>query len=151
MSQLGSQGSTIIPLRADELPGDHARPCCRRCQAPDGYLVRYINSKGRSSLRWACNWCHDVYTSLDLPYDLLGPQPNLNALPPINRSREDNGIPPCEVCDDQATEWHHWAPESIFPEWPDVPVPVCTEHHRDWHERMRAHGLRWPHELEGSA
>jgi hypothetical protein len=23
----------------------------------------------------------------------------------------------------------------------------CTACHREWHARMRAHGLRWPHEL----
>ena len=145
-----TEGSRIIPLRADELPGAFARPACSTCGFEEGYLVRYVNSKNRSSLRWCCDHCGKVYTSLDLPYDLLGPKPNLNELPVINRSEVDNGIPPCEICDGIADEWHHWAPVAIFPDWPDESVPLCHVHHDAWHERMRAHGLKWPHEITGT-
>lgn len=56
-------------------------------------------------------------------------------------------MPPCAICGHNSHEYHHWAPRSIFPDWPDAGVYLCTSHHREWHERMRAHGLRWPHEL----
>lgn len=55
----------------------------------------------------------------------------------------------CVVCGNTDTEQHHWAPQALFPEpdWWVLTVALCTEHHHEWHRRMRAHGLRWPHEL----
>lgn len=57
--------------------------------------------------------------------------------------------PPCQVCGKTGpTHRHHWAPTSIFPDWPwENLVFLCEEHHNEWHNRMRAHGLRWPHKL----
>jgi hypothetical protein len=57
-------------------------------------------------------------------------------------------LPRCVVCGDENVEAHHWAPRAIFPEWSwDLIVDLCPTHHREWHDAMRVHGLRWPHEL----
>lgn len=56
----------------------------------------------------------------------------------------------CVICgSDESIEQHHWAPSAIFPEadWWVQTVPLCPDHHHEWHDRMREHGLRWPHEL----
>lgn len=143
-----SQPSRILPMKASELPGTHAAEHCRKCDCEDGYLAQYIKVNGNVALRWVCDWCEDYYTSGDLPHSVLGAFP-IDSLPVrINRTAYDTDRPECRVCGLPSGEWHHWAPRSIFPDWPDTGDYLCTAHHREWHDTMRAHGLRYPHELQ---
>lgn len=138
----------ILPIKASELPGTHAAEHCRKCSYADGYLARYIQTDGKTALRWVCDWCEDYGTAGDLPHSLLGDFP-LNDLP-LRVDRSSLHDPPeCEVCGEPAVHYHHWAPQSVFPDWPyNLGNYLCQAHHDDWHTRMRAHGFRYPHELE---
>jgi hypothetical protein len=142
-----SQPSIIIQLRADGLPGTLARPACVACGYEDGYLARIVKTNGSVGIRWVCEFCEDYKTSTDIKHSFIGDVP-LERLP----LRVDNTSPwdiECVVCATPAEQRHHWAPSSIFPDWPQgLTVPVCTAHHDEWHARMRDHGLRWPHELQ---
>lgn len=104
------------------------------------YLVRcYVCAPVRGRENWAvmvasgtCAWC--------------GWKPALR----VDRTTDpEYALPDCLVCGMPSGEWHHWAPRAIFPDWPDCGVYLCTAHHREWHAVMRAHGLRYPHELKG--
>lgn len=130
------------------LPGPHARDCCRNGCGELGYLARYIHTNGTTAIRWVCDWCEDFKTAGDLPHGILGGV-SLGDLPlRQDNSLEPRNLPPCVVCGDEAWHNHHWAPRSIFPEWPDgLTVNLCIPHHDEWHKTMREHGLRWPHEL----
>lgn len=149
--------AVIVPLACTALPGANARECCRNGCGDPGYLARYIHANGSVALRWVCDWCEDFKTAGDLPHTILPTGVTLEQLP----LRQDNSDDPpawpdCVVCGQPASEMHHWAPRSIFPDWPTTPlllepvVPMCAEHHSEWHDRMRAHGLRWPHELRAA-
>ncbi len=124
---------------------------CRKCGGTEGYLARYIHANGTIALRWTCNHCGFFRTKGDLPHRMLedyGVQ--LGDLPIVadNSTRPRRPRPPCVVCGEESDEGHHWAPRSIFPDWPySLTMDLCKPHHDEWHERMRAHGLRWPHEL----
>ena len=143
-----TEPSRILPMKASELPGTHAAEHCRRCACEDGYLARYIKVNGNTALRWVCDWCEDYYTAGDLPHAVLGPFPIGDLPVRVNRAEYDTGRPECAVCGLPSGEWHHWAPRSLFPHWPDQGLWLCTPHHREWHEIMRAHDLRYPHELQ---
>lgn len=137
----------FIVVRFDALPSSHAREACKRCKCETGYLVRFFTTRNRLELRLSCEVCEKCDSTLDLPRDELGIR-DLTALPTINQSTYD-WPGNCWICDEQATEWNHWAPRSIFPDWPDNhSVPLCADCHNEWHTRMQAHGLRYPHELE---
>lgn len=42
-------------------------------------------------------------------------------------------------CDREAVEDHHFAPQAIFTDADDWPrALLCTDHHNEWHRRMRA-------------
>lgn len=171
-----STPSRIIDVAASDLPGGGKPDGCRRCGCPDGYLARYIQVNGHVAIRWVCDWCEDYGTKGDLPRSILGAVP-LEELPVRVDRRGEYTPPAqreeCAVCGEPAEEFHHWAPLAIFPDWPlpvvsttlpgnelvrmaldglplfrrDLTVPMCRPHHREWHARMRAHGLKWPHEL----
>lgn len=129
-----ADGFAIIEIRACDLPAPYTRDECAKCSATDGYLGRYIRSNHSVAVRWVCNWCEDCTTSTDIPHAFLQRfGVTINDIPKVR----DNSINPSD----------HWAPASIFPDWPDQVVIMCTPHHREWHARMRAHGLRWPHEI----
>lgn len=150
MSDQHDNASTIITITASALLPPHTRDGCRKCQCEHGYLARYIKSSGATAIRWVCEWCEDYGTAGDLPRSVLGTVP-LAMLPlRVNRVEEERH-PECVVCGTTAVEYHHWAPRAIFTDWPDVGVYLCQHHHTDWHTRMRAHGLRWPHELPDAA
>lgn len=149
-----------VAIDVTKLTCSHARlgdphKGCRKCDAVDGYLARYIKLNGAASIRWVCGWCEDYSTCSDLPTTIL-PAGITAADLPVRRDRRDERIPSeCVVCGSEGTEFHHWAPVAIFPDWPvrvaewrdDVGAFLCAEHHHEWHSRMRACGLRWPHEL----
>lgn len=138
----------IVALRADELPPSHAAEHCRQCSCATGYIARYIHSNGVVGLRWVCDWCEDYRTTSDLPTSVAGDVP-LDRLPlRLDNSGTEALIPDCAVCGQPAAEFHHWAPRAIFSDWPEaLGAYLCLEHHGQWHDRMRAHGLRWPGEL----
>ncbi len=144
--------SRIVPYWADELPPPHKIDGCRRCGTQTGYLARFIKSNGSIALRWVCDNCEDYRSTGDIPHTILK-DVEIGELPlREDFSNPDNGyqlrlIQLCAVCPDEAEEIHHWAPQSIFADWPDVGVYLCAKHHREWHDTMRAHGLRWPGEL----
>jgi hypothetical protein len=145
--RMNSQPFRILEIKSSALPGTHAKPGCRKCAGEDGYLARYIKINGNVALRWICDWCEDYYTSGDLPHTLLGDFPIAELPLRVDRSNDDTyALPECEVCGNPSGEYHHWAPRSIFPDWPEAGVYLCKPHHDEWHARMRAHGLRWPHE-----
>lgn len=138
----------VVQISAPDLPGANAKPGCRLCSHRQGYLARYVKSNGATAIRWICANCEDYRTAGDLPKSILRGVP-IEALPlRVDHSEDDRGMPPCVVCDMPSMEFHHWAPVSIFPDWPGtLGAYLCEHHHHEWHERMRAHGLRWPHEL----
>jgi hypothetical protein len=52
-----------------------------------------------------------------------------------------HGSEPCSVrgCDRTGSEWHHWAPRSVFgvaeaEQWPKS--HLCRAHHDEWHRSM---------------
>lgn len=47
-------------------------------------------------------------------------------------------------CNRQAVEWHHYAPRHLFGDAADNwPVgPLCTIHHRAWHEALKGRLMR---------
>lgn len=145
--------STVITLAATALPETHRAGHCRACTNATGYLARYIHSNGTIAIRWVCDWCEDFKTAQDLPRTILPAGVTVDQLP----LRASNYDPDrerlrCDVCEQPADEMHHWAPVAIFHDWPyELVVPLCFAHHREWHQRMRQHGLRWPHELEDAA
>lgn len=142
--------SKVIELASADLPPPHARPYCKQCTHEHGYLARYIKTNGRVCIRWVCAWCEGYTTSQDLPATVLPRGTTVDELPLRIDQRPDDG-PLCVVCDSRDVEYHHWAPTSIFPEWAHVPgIYLCPPHHTEWHDRLRLHGLRWPHELTES-
>lgn len=162
---------TIIALTASDLPWLYGRPRatkCRRCSCETGYLARYIKVNGAVSIRWVCDWCEDYSTASDLPKSVLANHGVTPSELPIRRDRRDEYVAnECVVCRQDAVEFHHWAPRAIFPHWNRetvywedgnvvayedwdtdlLGVWLCLDHHHEWHARMRAHGLRWPHEI----
>ena len=45
----------------------------------------------------------------------------------------------CARCGGVGVEAHHTAPQGVFEDADDWPIiDLCTEHHREWHERMNA-------------
>lgn len=142
-----SQPSAIINVACTELPKGNARACCKNCSSTDGYLARYIKQNGYVAIRWVCEWCEGYTTAGDLPYSFIPQGVHVGDLPLRLDNRPDDG-PLCAVCESRDIEYHHWAPSAIFPDWNHVPaVALCVQHHREWHHRMHAHGLRYPHEL----
>jgi hypothetical protein len=144
----------FIDIRAADLPAPHAvpyRPACP-AMATAGYIGRYVKSDSTTSLRWVCDHC-GTYLPGDLPRALIGDTP-IELLPIADRRplrEDDDAWPSCVVCEQPGFEFHHWAPRSLFPDWPEhIGAPLCKPHHDEWHERLRAHGLRWPHELEAA-
>lgn len=156
----------VIEVASADLPYPHAVPHCKQCTCATGYLARYIKRNGQVCIRWVCGWCEGYTTGQDLPLEVLRAHVPAGTLVDTTLAaaelrdqlplRKDNTAipqthPECLVCGDDAHHEHHWAPRSIFPEWPyGLTVSLCVAHHREWHDRMRAHGLRWPHELEAA-
>lgn len=152
MSPEEQGGSTIIEVDARALPGANAHDHCRKCECETGYLARYIQSNGATGIRWVCNWCEDYGTAGDLPRSILGAVALQDLPVRVDHSDEPSQWPDCDVCGQPAHEFHHWAPRAIFPGWPvHLGVPLCKPHHDEWHQTMRAHGLRYPHELTDAA
>jgi hypothetical protein len=147
MSYQEPGGYRIIDVAALNLPAPHSRVGCHKCGHENGYLSRYLKGNGATTIRWVCANCENYTTCGDLPYWLLLEyKVGIKELPLRVNRVEDDGIE-CVVCNVPAVEFHHWAPRAIFPDWPDAGVYLCQHHHDEWHIRMRAHGLRWPHEL----
>lgn len=142
--------SELVVINCSLLPAPHTREHCRKCECRVGYLARYIHQNGVVALRWVCEWCEDFKTAPDLPHALLeAHRVALDELP-LRQSNYDPDLDrtPCVVCDEPSDEMHHWAPTILFPQWPyHLVVALCATHHREWHDTMRSHGLRWPHEL----
>ena len=142
-----SEPSRLIDIACSALPGANARPHCAQCSHEMGYLGRYIKTNGVVAIRWVCSWCENYTTAGDLPRTILPVGIQVDELPLRLDNRADDS-PLCVVCDSVEVEYHHWAPTAIFPDWGDVPgTYLCRRHHREWHDRMRAHGLRYPYEL----
>lgn len=145
--QTGSASRVILSYKAADLPGPHKRESCRLCGHRNGYLGHVVKSNGSIGIRWVCDRCEKPSLT-DIPHSFIDPIPS-HALPKVfDHSDQPSLMPGCQVCDRQAEEFHHWAPLAIFPDWPDAGVYLCQDHHREWHARMREHGLRWPHERE---
>lgn len=105
------------------------REPCRYCEWPDGRRVRTRNANGAVVVRHQCEQCGSV-SSYFLRKDEVDPY----GLPMIEDSVGEN--PACERCGDAASEWHHWAPQSVFVDsnlWPGS--WLCRTCHREWHER----------------
>jgi len=137
----------FIVVRFDALPYPHAREACKRCGNQTGYLAKLITTRNRVELRLCCEVCEKTDSTLNLPREPFGIT-DLGVLPTINQAKFDYPGN-CWICDEQADDWNHWAPRAIFPDWPDShSLPMCVECHEEWHRRLRAHGLRYPHELE---
>lgn len=136
----------IVDVFSYDLPEPHRRDGCAKCESYDGYLARIVKVNGSVGLRWICSHCETPGTT-DLPHALLTSYGvALSTLPKHSDYRCDEG-PWCLVCEADNVEFHHWAPRAIFPDWPDLGVYLCFAHHAEWHDRLRAHGLRWPHEI----
>lgn len=146
---MASEPRTVLPIKASALPGVHTAEGCRKCSCEDGYLAQYIKVNGQISLRWVCDWCEDYATAGDLPRAMLGDF-KIETLPlRVDHSQEDNLWPECEQCGAPAVTFHHWAPRSLFPDWPTgLGAYLCQRHHDEWHDVTRTHGLRYPHEMQ---
>lgn len=143
-----SDPSVVIRVRCTKLPEPHRREKCRSCPSDEGYLSRYVHANGAVAIRWVCDRCEDFKTAPDLPRSVLRGTPIERIPLRRDNSLQPRSFDPCVVCGDDALHSHHWAPVAIFPDWPwGLVVPLCIVHHDEWHARMRAHGLRWPHEL----
>lgn len=142
-----SHPSIIVAFSCTDLPKGNARQVCAKCPSVNGYLARYIKTNGYVAIRWVCDWCESYTTAGDLPTTVLPNGVRPDDLPLRVDNRDEDGEP-CAVCGSSNVEYHHWAPYAIFPDWNETPgVFLCPMHHQEWHHRMRAHGLRWPHEL----
>jgi hypothetical protein len=147
---MSDEGFTFITIGCDALPEPHAFSGCPNCTTVAGYIARYVKTNGTVSLRWVCDWCA-TYSTTDLPRRLIGDTPLAQIPKRIDVSDTLTEWNECEICEGVAEDFHHWAPRSIFPDWPsDVGVHLCTLHHNEWHNTMKAHGLKWPHELAGA-
>lgn len=141
-------------IRADHLPLVHKRSGCRKCGCVDGHLARYIQTNGRTACRWVCSLCGDYFTAADLPLAWvrsIGVELDELVICRDRRGEADEFYDwrTCAVCGETASERHHWAPRSIFPDWPyELTVLLCRTHHNEWHSTLREHGLRYPHELQ---
>lgn len=137
--------------------------CRNACLLTGGILAQYIHEDGRRGLRWVCGTCRDHSATMGLPQTLLHPwRVSVDELPVCQDNREKRSganvvlnQSRCLVCREPYSEHHHWAPRAIFdPQghglW-DFVVPLCKQHHDEWHDTMRQHGLRYPHELEAVA
>lgn len=145
----------ILDRKATDLPAPHTATGCRYCGHRNGYLGHIVKHNGSLGLRWVCGRCEKL-SPTDLPHKYVDPIPVWELPKMYDRSDQPSLMPGCAVCDRQAEEWHHWAPTAIFPDWDYhdwrlSTVPLCGPHHREWHDRMRALGLRWPHEAQGAA
>lgn len=137
-------------------------PGCRKCRREEGHLARYLQARGATGLRWVCDHCGDYGTFSDLPRSLLRELDLvLDHLPVCcdNRSAPDFSRGCC-ICGRHPSEENHWAPVAIFPDWEErarnvgdfslITVPLSIACHREWHDRLRDHGLLWPHEIEAA-
>lgn len=147
-----SAESIIVARKASELPPPHTATGCRMCGHQRGYLARFIKSNASVGIRWVCDRCEDYRTAGDLAHSYIAPIP-VDRLPlRVDHSIDPPDMPDCARCGLRSDEFHHWAPSAIFPDWSGMlGAYLCTACHREWHERMRAHGLRWPHELTDAA
>ena len=139
----------MISVWAGSVPSSRVVSGCRKCSNADGCLAQYIKANGSVGLRWQCSLCGDFKTFADIPHSFLEAFGIRLADLPICEDVSTTSDP-CVICGESGTEWHHWAPSSIFsalPAWSDVGAYLCVAHHREWHDVMRAHGLRFPHEL----
>lgn len=108
---------------------ERMREPCRDCGWDLGRRVAQRHANGAYGIRHQCAQCGRLSAyfthrrdyepwSLPLVDDYVG------------------SSPPCERCRDPRSEWHHWAPQSIFDdseEWPGSWLcPVC---HAEWHQR----------------
>jgi hypothetical protein len=148
-----SAAEHVISIWAGSVPSSNDASACRKCAAVEGHLARYIKASGAVGIRWQCSSCGDFGTYGDIRHTFLAQfGAALEDLPVCVDGRSDT---PCVICGEMGTEWHHWAPSSIFaatvPAWSDVGAYLCVTHHREWHDVMRAHGLRYPHEMAAVA
>ncbi len=135
-------------VRLDHLPCPHTSPGCRRCGCEVGTLGRYIQVNGRIAARWVCDRCGDYGSTGDIAGRVTASFGYTVAELPVcvDRSGEYVERDAC-WCGSPGMEDHHWAPKALFPDWPwHLTIPLCVDHHREWHDRMRQHGLRWPYE-----
>ncbi len=96
-----------------------------------GERVAVRNANGRLATREQCENCGRV-TSYNVP----GNQASAAKLP----LREDylGNNPACEPCTADGTEWHHFAPSSLFPDDHSrrhFGAYLCPECHAEWHQR----------------
>lgn len=143
----------MITIWIGSVPSSKTLTRCRACPETQGHLVRYVKTNGSVGLRWQCSGCGDFKTFGDIRHSFLETfGARLSDLPICEDGSTASA--PCVICGEIGTEWHHWAPSSIFsalPAWSDVGAYLCVTHHREWHDVMRAHGLRFPHELAAAS
>lgn len=140
-----------VILWAGSVRSPRPATACRKCGHEQGSLVRYIYTNGTVALRWECTSCKDYGTFQDIPHSFLDGFGVALEDVPVCFDASSNGEP-CVVCALRSTEFHHWAPTSIFPpEWSHIGGYLCRAHHIEWHNTMREHGLRYPHELAAEA
>jgi len=107
-----------------------------------------LNAGGRISYRMRCLACDHM--SSDLPAN----QWKVWGIQRIEFTdiRPAGTYDPCVVmgCTQPGREEHHFAPRNTFLDdadsWPIL--PLCPEHHREWHRRMD--GYRWHRRAEAA-
>lgn len=109
----------------------------------DEELGIVVLGDGRPQIRTRCRACGK--TSSPLPHALITAWDlNLSDFT-WDRINPPAEYAPCSVrgCERKPTEYHHFAPCNTFgreaDDWPVM--PLCREHHVDWHQRMT--GYEW--------
>ena len=117
-----------------------------RC-ASDGWAVGtaqedtvvVIQANGVRAIKRACRWCRNVSSAVPLAFALEHFDP-LGPVVVVARPGEDVCVH--EECQSTEVEWHHFAPRNTFDDADNWPVlPLCRDHHIEWHRRMD--GYRW--------
>lgn len=120
----------------------HRQVTCERCGALSDYrdsLVRAISPNGAARVYHQCRACGE---NTFKPARWLSHNRvrwalvtgNVDELPIVEDQR---GGMRCEVCDVAEGEWHHWAPQAMFPDADKWPMSyLCRPCHKRWHQTV---------------
>lgn len=124
------------------LGGEHSAPLGRGNWniAPDAELGIYIKCNGSITYAVRCGFCGEQSSSI--PKKLFSEL--VNSGRKVMWHRNEIGEVRCVVrnCNEPGYEYHHFAPQNVFPDFDDWPYePLCHKHHEYWHQSMD--GYQW--------
>jgi hypothetical protein len=108
----------VLVLRGDALPGRHR----------DVQPMLIWRSNGTADGKRVCQTCGKWVAGFKLSII-----PRWQELPVVRDYRGQTE--PCAVCGGPNSEYHHWAPRSLFDDYEKWPCDwLCPSCHRRWHE-----------------